>query len=241
MNSTVVLAAGLGSRIRDAIDGLPKPLISIAGKSVLARNLEWLAESGVTAVLVTLHYQAAMIRETLGDGRQLGLDVAYVIEERLLGTAGAVRSLLPRLADPVLVIYGDSLVRFDLPRLRDTHAHSGAEATLALFDPTRHPHTGIAGGTVSLDPQGRVLAFTEGRRDGRYVNAGVYLLGASALADTDDEGLIDFGNHLFPRLLAQGRHLHGHVFDDGHCLGLDTPESLETAHALVAQGRVKLH
>lgn len=240
MTSTVVLAAGLGSRIRAVSAGLPKPLIPIEGKSVIARNLEWLAASGVASAFVNLHYQASAIRETIGNGNEVGIDITYIVEEQLLGTAGTVRSLLPRLEDPILVVYGDSLVRFDLSRLRDAHAHSDAEATLALFDPACLPHSGIAGGTVSLDARGRVLAFNEGRTDGRYVNAGVYLLRASMLAGVDGRDPLDFGSDLFPRLLAQGRHLHGYVFDEGHCLGLDTPQSLQATRDLVAQGRVAL-
>lgn len=240
MTSTVVLAAGHGSRIRAVSGDLPKPLLSIEGRSVIERNLGWLARYGVGSVLINLHYEGDRIRAALGDGRHLGVEITYVPEEQLLGTAGTVRHLASRLEAPILVVYGDSLLDFDLHAMRAAHARSGAVATISLFDRQRHPHSGIAGDTASLASDGRVEQFREGAADARYVNAGVYLVEAAAFDAAPPEASRDFSRELFPALLRSGAHLQGFVFDEGYCLGLDTPQSLDAARTLVARGRVTL-
>jgi NDP-sugar pyrophosphorylase family protein len=140
------------------------------------------------------------------------------------------------------VVYGDNLLRFDIAALRRTHAAAGAEVTLALFDQSRHRHTGIAGGRVLLDAAGRVSGFTEGAEGGSsLVNAGVYVVSASILDLIAPGRLVDFGRDVFPAMLAAGRGLQGHVIEtSGFCLGLDTPESFAAGQALVANGELVL-
>ena len=87
MTQALVLAAGLGSRIRPLAGDLPKPLMPFGGEPILVGNLRWLSGSGVTDVWINLHYGAEAIRQTIGDGAALGLTVRYVFEPTLLGTA----------------------------------------------------------------------------------------------------------------------------------------------------------
>ena len=113
-------------------------------------------------VWINLHYGADQIRAAIGDGGSFGLRVHYVFEPELLGTAGALANIAHVVNEPMLVVYGDSLVRCDLTTLEQAHRAARAEATVALFDRDRHPHTGIAGGRVRLDADSRVTAFIEG-------------------------------------------------------------------------------
>ena len=151
MRKALLLAAGLGSRIRSVAGDVPKPLMSFAGAPVLAHNLRWLADGGVSEVWINLHYGADQIRAAIGDGARFGLAIHYVYEPELLGTAGALANIGPAVAGPMLVVYGDSLVRCDLAALDEAHRQAEAEVTVALFDRDRHPHTGIAGGRVRLE------------------------------------------------------------------------------------------
>jgi NDP-sugar pyrophosphorylase family protein len=238
----LVLAAGLGSRLRALAGDLPKPLVPVAGAPIIAHTLRWLAESGVEDVFVNLNYQPLMVRHALGDGAAFGLRIAYLQEPQLLGTAGALANV-PDDGEPLLVVYGDSLVRLDLAELAACHRRAGAEATIALFDQTRHPHTGVAGGRVRTDAAGRVVAFVEGgeAETSSLVNAGVYLLepAVAALARARAPG--DFGRDVFPTMLAEGRRLGAYLIgDEGYCLGMDTPQSFAAGEALLAEGRVAL-
>jgi len=240
MRKALLLAAGLGSRIRSVAGDVPKPLMSFAGAPVLAHNLRWLADGGVSEVWINLHYGADQIRAAIGDGARFGLAIHYVYEPELLGTAGALANIGPAVAGPMLVVYGDSLVRCDLAALDEAHRQAEAEVTVALFDRDRHPHTGIAGGRVRLDAGGRITAFVEGAGEvAGLVNAGVYAVEPSVLNLIPTGRLVDFGRDVFPAMLAQHRPLMGWVLEDGgYCLGLDTPESHAAGLKLLEMGMV---
>ncbi|MCI3132679.1 nucleotidyltransferase family protein [Phenylobacterium aquaticum] len=238
----LVLAAGLGSRIRGVAGDKPKPLLRFGDRSILAHNLRWLAASGVTEVWINLHYGAQMIREEIGDGAAFRLRIRYVYEPELLGTAGALGNIAEALTETMLVVYGDSVVRFDLAALLAAHRGAGAEATVALFDQERHFNTGIAGGRVRIDAEGAITEFVEGVNAGALsslVNAGVYAVEPAILDLIPQGAFADFGRDVFPAMLAGHRPLRGHVLDaQGYCLGLDTPESYAAGQKLLAEGRL---
>ncbi|MBV9512149.1 MAG: nucleotidyltransferase family protein [Caulobacteraceae bacterium] len=242
MEKALVLAAGLGSRIRSVAGDLPKPLMRFAGAPILAHNLRWLAAGGVRQVWINLHYGADLVRETIGDGSAFGLEIRYVFEPELLGTAGALANIAAAVTEPMLVVYGDNLVRCDLAALARARQEQDAWAALALFDRDRHPHTGIAGGRVELAAGGRIRAFTEGGAStSSLVNAGVYVVSPAILELIPKGRSVDFGRDVFPAMLDQGRPLTGWVIDQaGFCLGLDTPESHAAGAALIEAGRVAL-
>jgi NDP-sugar pyrophosphorylase family protein len=240
MDKALVLAAGLGSRIRAVAGDLPKPLMPFAGAPVLAHNLRWLAAGDVREVWINLHYGADQIRAAIGDGESFGLSIHYVCEPELLGTAGALANIAEAVTEPMLVVYGDSLVRCDLDAFAAAHRASHAETTVALYDRDRHPHTGIAGGRVRIDDAGWITAFVEGVGcSSGLVNAGVYAVEPSILNLIPRGQLVDFGRDVFPTMLGQGHTLRGWVMEDeGYCLGLDTPESHAAGLRLLETGRV---
>jgi mannose-1-phosphate guanylyltransferase len=244
VTKALLLAAGLGSRIRSIAGDAPKPLLPFGGAPILAHNLRWLAAGGVGEVWINLHYGADAIRAAIGDGSRFGLTVTYVYEPELLGTAGALGNIRQAFDAPMLVVYGDNVVRCDLAALLQQRRDTKAEATVALFDRDRHAHTGIAGGRVVIDADHNIVSFLEGVGDASVeplVNAGVYAVAPSILDLIPAHGLVDFGRDVFPAMLAQGRTLNAFVMDEaGFCLGLDTPQSYEAGVRLLAEGRVAL-
>ncbi len=242
MSKALLLAAGMGSRLRAIAGDLPKPLVPFAGAPIIAHNLRWLAASGVTDVWINLHYQADAIRAAIGDGSAFGLIPHYVYEPDLLGTAGALANIAPAVDDGFLVVYGDNVVRCDLEALKRAHAATGAEATVALFDQNRHAHTGIAGGRVLIGDDGAITGFAEGAAGGsNLVNAGVYAVQPSLLNLIATGVAVDFGRDVFPAMLTAGRPLRAYVIEqDGFCLGLDTPEAFTAGQALVDAGQIAL-
>ena len=212
--------------------------------SILAHNLTWLAAAGIKDTWINLHYGADLIRRQIGDGSAFGLKIHYVFEPDLLGTAGALRNIAHAVTEPMLVVYGDNVVRFDLDALAQAHARSGAEATVVAFDRDRHLNTGIAGGRVQVSDDGAITRFVEGPEAAglsSLVNAGVYRIQPSLLDLIAPGVAVDFGRDVFPAMLEQGRKLRVHVMDDaGVCLGLDTPESHAAGQSLLANGRLVL-
>ena len=253
----VVLAAGKSERIAPVARGIPKPLISVRGEPIIARNIRWLAAAGVRDLWVNLHFRGDLIRAALGDGSAFGVHLRYSEEPEILGTAGAVRRVLADLDETVLVVYGDNLLDFDLDELRHAHAKARADVTIAVFD-ERSPNTGIAGGRVRLDDDGHVTEFVEGDgrsaaygadrptirpsdhpRPGSFVNAGVYVVRTAILEAFPENTFLDWGRDVLPKLVAAGAPVFGYNID-GYCLGLDTPGSYERGMALIEAGSVRL-
>lgn len=254
----LVLAAGKSTRISPVSAGEPKPLLSLGGRRLIEWSLTWLASHGVRSVWINLHYRPESIRAVVGTGERYGLRVRYSHEPEILGTAGGWRRVVfgtDAAADgggagvrgggagTWLVVYGDNVMRFDLAHFVAAHRAYGGLATIALFDPSVHANTGIAGGRVGIADDGRITEFREGAPAGpgppSLVNAGAYLL-EREVADSVAEGFQDFGRDVFPALLGTGR-VYGHVLERrGFCLGLDTPESYRVAQSLVEGGEVVL-
>ena len=243
IDEVLVLAAGKSTRIASVAGGLPKPLLTFRGISILSRNLQWLAEAGIRSVWINLHHQPELIRRTVENGSRWGMAVHYSHEPALLGTAGAWKHLEANWTSTSLVVYGDNLLRFDLSRFLECHRRMGALVTVAVFDPRLHANTGIAGGYIEMNGERRVIRFVEGGslvgEGPMYVNAGAYLL-EPELRSRIGGGFQDFGKDVFPPLSAKGQ-LAGYLLEpNGYCLGVDTPESLRMAQALVDEARIVL-
>ncbi|HEY9641895.1 MAG TPA: nucleotidyltransferase family protein [Coleofasciculaceae cyanobacterium] len=239
----LVLAAGKSTRIQPIAAGIPKPLLVVQGRTILEHNLSWLAQSGISSVWINLHYRPEDIQQAIGDGSQLGLKISYALEPEILGTAGAYKNLESHWKGATLVVYGDSLVRFDLQKLFNAHKNPNADVTIALFDQNTHFHTAIAGGHVLMDDQNRITEFVEtGAGETPHstlINAAVYLLEPEILDLIPPHTFYDFARNLFPKLLAEGYYLQGHLID-GYCLGLDTPESYAKAMSFIESEQIKL-
>jgi mannose-1-phosphate guanylyltransferase len=204
----LVLAAGRGERLRPLTNRRPKPLLPVAGRSILAHTLSELAELGCREVAINLHHLGDQIVEVIGS-RDGQLAITYAREATLLGTLGALGPLSGFLADAdvILVINGDSLCPWPLRRLLREHQESGAVATLLL---ARHADPRRFGGGVGVDAAGRVLSFRAaeslvpgGEITTRRVFAGAHFL-SPALLSRVPERPADFVADLYEPLLAEG-------------------------------------
>ncbi len=152
----MILAAGLGTRLRPLTDRLPKPLLPIAGQPLIYYTLSWLASAGIRRVMINLHYQGERIREALGDGSRFGVDVSYSDEPEILGTGGGLKRVERFFSDgPFLVVNADVLTTLDPRALIADHAARRSLATLAV----REDHDVAAYGAIGLDSQGRIRRF----------------------------------------------------------------------------------
>lgn len=246
--NTLLLAAGKSSRIMNFSKGLPKPLLLIAGEAIIFRNLRWLYSAPIIhSVWINLHYQhELMLREIKNFSSQIPhAQLQFFYEKNILGTAGALANILLHAHvvrnAPVLVVYGDNLLNFDLCDFITTHITKKNDVTIALFDERQHIHTGIAGGKVLLDDHFIITEFLEGRKysSSHYVNAGVYLLSSEIASRIPSDQFCDFGKDFFPKLLMGNLPLNGYIIK-GYCLGLDTPECFKVALELIDQKKVAL-
>ncbi len=201
----MVLAAGLGTRLRPLTRSLPKPLLPVAGTPLLARTLGELEKAGCEAVAINLFHHGEKISSHFGSHFG-GMELVYSWEQELQGTLGALAPVADFLApaDTVVVVNGDSLCRWPITRLVERHRRSSAEATLLLSsrgEPRRF------GGGVGVDASGRIVSFAPGRGVGaveqRLVFAGAHAFAPSLVADRRSQPE-DFITDLYEPLLEAG-------------------------------------
>lgn len=169
----IVLAGGLGTRLKAVVPDLPKPMAPIRGRPFLAYVLDCLAKNGVRRVVLSTGYRAEAVQAHFGQ-RYGGVDLAYSIEAHPLGTGGATRRALAQTAgEDVFVVNGDTLMPLDYAAMRDAHRAGGGAITVAVREVA---DTGRFG-RVTLSAGGEIEAFAEKAGGGPgLINAGVYLL-----------------------------------------------------------------
>ncbi len=222
--TAVILAGGLGTRLRSVVSHRPKVLAETCGRPFLSCLLDQLMTAGVAEVVLCTGYLGEQVEAAFGNSYR-DLRLIYSRESAPLGTGGALRDALPRVVcDPVLVMNGDSFFQVDLPALRAYHQARAARATLAL---ARVPDTQRYG-RVTLAEDGRVLAFEEKGRQGGpgWINAGIYLVGRELLASIPSPGAVSLERQCFPAWIGDG--LYGYP-GPGRFLDIGTPESYAAA------------
>ena len=240
MKQLLILAGGKGTRLKDRLGDLPKPMIPIAGKPLLEHQIELARAHGFTDVLLFVHHRAELIQSHFGDGQRWGLSIRYIIEREPLGTAGAVLAGFAELAERFAIMYGDTMINVDLTRFWQAHEQSGAVATLFLH-PNNHP---LDSDLVEVDAADRVTAFhNRPHPPGKYfqnlVNAGLYVIEKSALAPwRDNTRSIDFGKDLFPAMLTRGMKMLGYNSPE-FIKDIGTPDRYDWACAQYAAGIIQ--
>lgn len=205
----MVMAAGLGTRLRPLTDFLPKPMVPIANRPVLHHLLNLLVQHDIREVGINLHAFPDMIRTYFGDGSALGLSISWSEERELLGTAGGTKKLADLWGrEAILVTSGDGLHDIDVTALLGHHRRTGALATLAVKpvdDPSGY-------GVTILDRDSRVLGFQEKPRadDARsnLANCGVYVIEPELLDRIPPDTFCDFGEDLWPTLVSAGEPIY---------------------------------
>lgn len=157
----MLLAAGLGKRMRPLTDRLPKPLLPIGGTTLIEHHLVRLGAAGFTEVVINLHYLGSQIREQVGDGSRYGVSVQYSEESTLLETGGGIRRALPLLGpSPFLVVSADIYIDLDFSVLAVPLLAGTLGRLVMVPNPPHHP-----GGDFSIDPQGYLRIVESGQQN----------------------------------------------------------------------------
>jgi mannose-1-phosphate guanylyltransferase len=231
----MVLAAGLGLRMRPLTLLRAKPVLPVLDRPLLQFTLERLAKAGVREVIVNLHHLPESVVEAIGPGRRHGLRIRYSREPEILGTGGgprAVREFFGR--EPFLLVNGDVFFDFDLRALVARHLSSGAVATLAL----RPQPAARSYSPVVTDKRGRILSIAgrpRARRGTRSMFASVHVLDPRLL-ERLPVGPSDSVRDLYLPLLAEGAHLAG-VRCSGAWYDFGRPSLYRDAQLRMLRGR----
>jgi mannose-1-phosphate guanylyltransferase len=221
----MVLAAGLGTRLRPITFDMPKPMVPVLNRPVMEHILRLLARNGFEETIANLHWFPDLIRDHFGDGSAQGVALTYSFEEQLLGTSGGVRKAADFLGDSFLVISGDALTDIDLAAMRSFHESHDGIATLA----TKRVDDTTQFGVAITDAEGRIGGFQEkppaSEALSDLANCGIYMFreeifdyfpapGTSKAAGAGDpDGFADWAMDVFPRLLEGDVPFYSHEID----------------------------
>jgi dTDP-glucose pyrophosphorylase len=221
-NIMVIMAGGLGKRLRPYTEDCPKPMLPVAGKPMLEHIIDRALAEGFSRFVLSIHYLGHMVEEYFGNGERWQVDITYLREETPLGTAGAISLLDPPPQEAFLVTNGDVLTDINYAELLDFHRLHGAMATMSVRQyEWQHPF-----GVVHT--QGiNIVGFEEKPVHCTHVNAGIYVLEPQALDALQRGESCDMPT-LFERLQHQGKAtiaypMHEPWLDVGH------PDDLENA------------
>ena len=221
----IVLAGGKAERLGDAAGGLPKSLVPVGGRPLLAWQIGRLAQAGVRRVIVSCFGgDEQVFHDRLGD---LDVELVCAGEPERLGRGGGIRyaSAMRDETGDVLAMNGDELVDVDFPALLERHRSTGAAATVTVAQPPSQF------GQVELTDDDVVTGFHELSRVPYWVNCGIYVLSEEALARFPEQG--DHETTAFPELAADGKlRAFRHT---GVWLTVNTPKELRRADEYVAE------
>jgi NDP-sugar pyrophosphorylase family protein len=204
----LVLAAGLGTRLRPLTWLRAKPALPLAGPTILERILRGLAAAGITDVVVNLHHRPESIAGVAGDGAAFGLRIRYSWEQPLLGSAGGpARAFTLIEGDELLVVNGDTLTDLDIRSLLAAHHGGRALVTMALV---AQPEPGRYGG-VSVNPSGEVTGFTSRQDPGGWHFVGVQVVEREAFAGVPSDRPSESVSGHYRALVGGGGRVRGWV------------------------------
>lgn len=198
-NAVVLMAGGLGTRLRPLTDKIPKPLLKVGAKPILETILESFLDAGFHRFYFAVNYKSQMIEDYFGDGSRFGAEIEYLHERKRMGTAGALFFLPELPKEPILVMNGDLLTKVDFGELLDYHIEQGAAATMAV----REYSYQVPYGVIDFDGE-RIEGIREKPSYSFFVNAGIYALSPEAVARVDKEEFFDMPQ-LFNALVEAGQ------------------------------------
>ncbi len=192
----VIMAGGVGSRLFPLTRDIPKPLLEVSGKPMIAHILEKFRDEGARDFFICVNYKSTMIEEYLGDGSAYRININYIKETEKLGTAGAL-SLLPEISAPVFVTNADVMTSLNLRAMYQFHLDNEAALTMAI----KKDQKDVPYGTVTLE-HNRIVNLSEKPSIVYYLNAGIYIVDNQILREIPPQhfyNMTDFIAHLLSR------------------------------------------
>lgn len=240
----IILCAGLGTRLGDLTKDVPKPMLSINGKPLLAYTLHHLVKFNIGEIAINVHFSAKQIMDYFKDGHSYGVRLHYSHEEELLGTAGALVKLVPWLAgeEEFLVLYGDILTDQDISHLIDKHRRERSFATLLLHKRKK------SNSIVKINETGRITCFKErpseedrkdllGDNEEVWVNSGVQVLSKKALDYIVKVGAFDLPRDVYCNVV-ESEQIFG-VPLTGFRIAIDSPDRYRDVEQAIKRGDYK--
>jgi len=168
----VILAGGLGTRLRPYTLLLPKPMLPVGPRPILEHIILWLKKNGIDEIVITTGYLGKTIQEYFGAGKDWGVRVSYAASPHPLGIAGQLKSAETKLHGRFVCVYGDAILEMDLKKLMQFHGAHSALATIALMKYS----TNLKYGFLETNQDGLITEWREKPVISGYINVGCYVM-----------------------------------------------------------------
>ncbi|WP_018394633.1 nucleotidyltransferase family protein [Bacillus sp. 37MA] len=175
-NIVILMAGGIGTRLRPLTEGIPKPMLKVGDKPILETIIESFKNFGFKNFILSVNYKKEIIKDYFQDGTHLGVNIEYIEENKRLGTAGALSLLTARPDAPFFVMNGDLLTKINYEQLLDFHSDTKSAATMCV----REYEYQVPYGVIETENH-RLLSIVEKPVHKSFVNAGIYVLNPDAL------------------------------------------------------------
>jgi len=201
----MILCAGFGTRLNELTKDTPKPMLKVGDKPILEHTINHLKKSGITKIIINLHYLPEQITSYFENGEKFGVEIVYSYEDQPLGTSGAIKKVEKTLCESnsFLVIYGDILTDLNYSDLIKFHKSKREKALASIIVHERAKSNSI----VEINEENRVIKFVErpseeqlALKTQNWVNSGIYCFDKKVL-DLIPEGFSDFPKDIFPKIM----------------------------------------
>jgi len=207
ITTAIILAGGLGKRLRKIIPNLPKPMAPIHNRPFLEHQMDYWIDQGITKFVLSVGYQKQTIIDHFGESYK-GASVDYVVEETPLGTGGGLLMAAQNLTEPFLVLNGDTMFEVNLSSLNIFHKEHKSELTLTLFRSNNSERYKL----LELSPNGEVHSLVSGlNKSDLLANGGVYLINPAAISVLNRwlGKKVSLEDELLPDFISSGGVLYG--------------------------------
>mgnify|MGYP001394643941 CR=1 FL=1 len=227
--NALLLAGGLGTRLRPLTENLPKPMALVANRPWLEHLILHLKNQGIRRFVIAVKHYHETIQNYFENGERWGVNIQYVIEQSLLGTAGAIKNAEAYLDDRFIVFNADIVQNAEIAPLLKFHQQHGGGVTIGLTeveDPSQY-------GVVEQDEDGRILRFVEKPRKeeapSRLINAGIYVIDKDLLRDIPAGREVSIERETFPLWIEKGAGVYGKVIS-GYWMDMGTRDRYRNIH-----------
>lgn len=198
----IILAGGLGTRLRPLTNEIPKPLLPVKGKSIIEHAILNLKRYGIRDIILSIGYKSEQIKKYFGDGSSFDARISYSIEDEPLGTGGAVKKAAKEIQEPFILLWGDNLMDLDVNELLKAHERNSAKITMALTKREDVENFGVA----KLDGDKIEYFIEKPKREdapSNLINAGGFVINSEAL-EILPEGISSIEKDCFEKLCLIG-------------------------------------
>lgn len=200
-NRVILMVGGLGTRLRPLTQDTPKPMLKVGNKPILQTIVEKFAEYGFINITMCVNFNASIIRDYFGDGKEFGVNIDYILEQKRMGTAGALSLLKERPSEPFFVMNGDLLTNVNFEHIFNYHTLNKATATMCV----REYDYEVPYGVVKMNDN-KIVEISEKPVQKFFVSAGIYMLSPEILDLIPQNEFYDMPT-LFEKAISKGKNV----------------------------------